>query len=71
MPNDDVSRYKIKKLEISWDESWWDRLCVHTKCWKAMQKFMADKRNNLDYDDQKQEAFDIGAEVILRFFMKK
>ena len=29
----EVSKFKIKKREYSFHESWWERMTVHTKCW--------------------------------------
>ena len=28
-----ASEFKLKKRVYSWDESWWEKLIVHTECW--------------------------------------
>ena len=40
-----ASRYKIKKLEHSFHESWWERLDVHDKCWRDLAMIIKKQRS--------------------------
>lgn len=38
-----ASEFKLKKLSYSWQEYWWERLTVHTKCWVDMCDYIKNK----------------------------
>lgn len=40
----DVSVFKLKKLEASFGEAWWDRLTVHSTCWRNLCKMITKRR---------------------------
>ena len=43
---EDASRFKVKREVYCWHESWWERMYVHTACWKDMCKYIRERRKD-------------------------